>query len=180
MREGSVKGPQTATGIHARAVAAQCRLENVRLGSRSSARQSAALLDELHDRADAVAGPHVSEYERPCAAHARGIALHHSKRGAHMWSEIDLVDDEKIGPRNAGAALGRNLVAGRDVDHVDGKVGELWREGRCQVVAAGFDQDEIKARKFRTHVCNGGKIYRGIFADGGVRAAAGFDPGDAL
>src|ERR1700759_1185367 len=44
----------------------------------------------------------------------------------------------------AGPALGRDLVAGGDVDHVDGEVGELGREGGGEVVAAGFDQDEVE------------------------------------
>ena len=34
-----------------------------------------------------------------------------------------------------------------DVDDVDGEVGELGREGRREVVAAGFDQDEVELRE---------------------------------
>jgi hypothetical protein len=42
-----------------------------------------------------------------------------------MGRQIDLIDDQKVGARDAGTPLGRNLVARSDVDDVDGEVGEL-------------------------------------------------------
>ena len=46
-----------------------------------------------------------------------------------------------------GPPLRRDLVAGRDVDDVDREIGELGREGRGEVVAAGFDQHQIEIGK---------------------------------
>ena len=79
-----------------------------------------------------------------------------------------------------GPPLDGNLVAGGDVDDVDREVGKLRREGRGQIVAAGFDQHQIEIGKFLSHVGDRGEIDRGVLADRGVRAAAGLDAGDAL
>src|SRR5262249_25396319 len=77
-------------------------------------------------------------------------------------------------------ALGRDLVAGRDVDDVDGEIGELGREGGGEIVAARLDQDQVERGKFLPHLGDGGEVDRGILADRRVRAAAGLHPGDAL
>ncbi len=114
------------------------------------------------------------------AAHFFGVALHDFERGADIRRQIDLVDHQQVRARDAGPAFGRNLVAGGDVDDVDGEIGEFGRKRRGQIVAAGFDQHQIEIGKFEAHVGDGGEIDRGILADGGVRAAAGFHPGDAL
>ncbi len=115
-----------------------------------------------------------------CAAHLLGVAVHHLERGADIGREIDLVDDEQVGARDAGPALGRDLVAGRDIDDVDREIGKLRRKGRGEIVAAGFDQHQIEIGKARAHVGDGGEIDRGILADRGMRTAAGLDAGDAL
>ena len=59
-----------------------------------------------------------------------------------MGREVDLVDDQEVGAGDAGAALGRDLVAGRDVDDVDGEVGEL----REKVAARLSPPDSISTR----------------------------------
>ena len=50
-----------------------------------------------------------------------------------------------------GTALARDLLAAGDVDDVDRDVGELGREGRGEIVAAGFDENEIELRETRAH-----------------------------
>ena len=79
-----------------------------------------------------------------------------------------------------GPPFDGNLVAGGDVDDVDREIGKLGRERRGEIVAAGFDQHQIERREFLPHVGDGREIGRGVLADRGVRAAAGFDAGDAL
>ena len=85
-------------------------------------------------------------------AHALGVALHHLERGADMRGEVDLVDDQEVGAGDAGAALRGNLVPRGDIDHVDREIGELRRERRREIVAAGFDQDQVEPGKFRAHL----------------------------
>src|SRR6202035_1408895 len=97
-----------------------------------------------------------------------------------MRGEVDLVDDQEVRAGNAGTTLGGDLVAGGDVDHVDGEIGEFRGKGGGEVVAAGFDQHQIETRKFRAHVGDRGEIHRGVLADRGVGAAAGLDAGDAV
>ena len=72
------------------------------------------------------------------------------------------------------------LVTGGDVDDVQREIGEFRREGCRQVVATQLDQNQIERGKLLLHLRNGGEIDRGVLADGGVRAAAGLDAGDAL
>ena len=97
-----------------------------------------------------------------------------------MRREVDLVDHQQVRAGDAGAALGGDLVAGGDVDHVDREVGEFGRERRGEIVAAGFDQHQVEIGKFRAHVGNRCEIHRGVLADRGVRAAAGLDADDAV
>ena len=79
-----------------------------------------------------------------------------------------------------GPPLDGNLVAGGDVDDVEREIGELGRERRRQIVAAGLDQNEIERGKFLSHLRDGGKVDRGVLADRGVRTAAGLDAGNPL
>jgi hypothetical protein len=46
-----------------------------------------------------------------------------------------------------GPPFARDLLAARHVDHVDRDVGEFGREGGREIVAAGFDEDEVEARE---------------------------------
>ena len=108
----------------------------LRGGGRSPHLQPALLLDEARDLVNARAGAQVGENERTRAAHALRLALHGFQRGADIRREIDLVDHQKVGAGDAGAALGGNLVAGGDIDHVDRQIGQLRRKGRGKIVAA--------------------------------------------
>ena len=76
-----------------------------------------------------------------------GVAVHHLQRRADVRRQVGLVDDEQVGPGDAGAALARDLVAAGDVDDVDGQVGQLGAEGGGQVVAAALDEDEVERRE---------------------------------
>ncbi len=97
-----------------------------------------------------------------------------------MRREVDLVDDEKVRPGDTGSPLGRDLVARRDVDHVNREIGQFGRESSGEIVAAGFDQHQIETWKFRPHIGDRGEVHRGVLADRGMRAAAGLDAGDAI
>ncbi len=88
----------------------------------------------------------IREHERPVAAHLAGVALHHFERRAHVRRKIDLVDHQQIRAHDARAALARNLVAARHVDHVDRNVHQFRAERRGQIVAAAFDEDQFQAR----------------------------------
>ena len=142
--------------------------------------QPALLLDEARDLVDALAGAQIGEDEGPRAAHALTLALHGFQRSADIGRQIDLVDHQEIGAGDARPAFRGNLVAGGDVDDVDGEIGQLRRKRRGEIVAAGFDQHQIEAGEFLPHVGDGREIGRSVLADRGVRAAAGLDAGDAV
>ena len=109
----------------------------------------------LKDRVNAIPHPpdhriqplpsqQIGEDERPVAAHLAGVAVHHVEVGADMRGEVDLVDEQQVGARDAGAAFAGDFVTGSDVDDVDGEVGQLRAEGGRQVVAAALDEDELQ------------------------------------
>src|SRR5262249_5764325 len=142
--------------------------------------QSPGLRHEIGDLRHPLVLLEIGEEKRPLAAHLPGVAVHDFEAGPHQRSQIDLVDDEQIRAGDPGAALARDLVAGGDVDDVDGDVGELGAEGRGEVVAARFDEDKVEPGEAPDDVRDGGEVDRGVLADRGVRAAAGLDPDDAL
>jgi hypothetical protein len=61
-----------------------------------------------------------------------------------------------------------------------GSYRQLWRKGRGEVVATGFDQNEVERGKLGAHFSDGGEVHGGVLANCRVRAAAGLDAGDAL
>ena len=71
-----------------------------------AALQPTLVLDETGDGVDTLAGAQIAEHERTRAAHALGVALHDRERGADVRREIDLVDHEQVGARDARAAFG--------------------------------------------------------------------------
>ena len=79
-----------------------------------------------------------------------------------------------------GPPLRGILSPADDVDHVEREVGQLRAEGRGEIVAAGFDEDEVEAREAPAHLVDRREVDRGVLADRGVRAAAGLDADDAL
>lgn len=76
----------------------------------------------------------VGEQKRPLAAHLFRIALHDFQACTDIRSQINLVDDEKIGPCNARAAFPRNLIALSDIDNKDRGVHKLRTERSGEVV----------------------------------------------
>jgi hypothetical protein len=96
-----------------------------------------------------------------------------------MGREISLVDDQQIAAQDAGAAFARNIVAARDVDDEDPPVNQIEREGRGEIVAARFEQDQLEARKRRLQLVARRDVERRVLPDHGVGAGARFDGGDA-
>ncbi len=94
--------------------------------------------------------------------------------------KVDLVDHQKVRARDARPALARDLVACRHVDDVDGQVGEFRAERRREIVAAAFDEHQLKVGETGIHLVDGGEIDRGVLADGRVRATACLHAHDPL
>ena len=88
------------------------------------------MLDALRDVGDAIARAQVRHHERPLPAHPGRIPPHDLQRRADIRREVDLVDHQKVGARDARPALRRDFVAGGDVDDVDGQIGQFRRECR--------------------------------------------------
>src|SRR5918992_1757211 len=57
--------------------------------------------DPIRDLAQPLAGEAVREHEGPLFADRVGVTLHHVQARPHVWGQVDLVDDEKVGVRYA-------------------------------------------------------------------------------
>ena len=143
-------------------------------------REQAARLDERDDVGQALPGLQVGEHERPLAAHPARVAVHHLERRADHRREVDLVDDQQVRARDARPALARDLVARRDVDHVEREVGQLGAERRGEVVAAALDEHDVEVAEALREPLDRLEVDRRVLADRGVRAAAGLDADDAI
>ena len=80
---------------------------------------------------------------------------------------------------DAWAAFARDLVTTGDVNDVYDEVGEFAGVVGCEVVAAGFDEQEVGV-ELLVEVGEGEEVDRDVFADGGVRTASCLDGYDAL
>ena len=113
------------------------------------------------------------------AAHFFRVAFHDGEVCADGGGEVGFVDDEEVGLGDAGAAFARDFIAAGDVDDLDGVVGKFAAEAGGEIVTAGFEQEDVGA-EFLMEIFEGEKIGGDVFADGGVRAATGFDGADAF
>ena len=137
-------------------------------------------MQKLHDRVDADAFADLCHDIGAGAAGCRGVGLQQGQIDADVGREVGFVDDEKVGAGDAGAAFARDVLAGGGVDDVDREVCKFGREGGGQVVAAAFDQDQVEVGEGLAQIGDGGKVDAGVFADGGMRSAAGFDAANAV
>src|SRR5450830_112597 len=142
--------------------------------------EQAALVDQVHQRLNAITGLAIGEDEGLVLAHHAGVVVHHLKAGTDIGGQIGLVDDQDVGLGDARAVLARDLVAGSDIDHVDEKVDQGRAEGEGQVVAPGLDQHQIGFWKARLHVFDRSQIHRRVFTHRRMRAGAGLDADDFL
>src|SRR5262245_13741847 len=101
---------------------------------RSRLCQSALLNDEACDLIDTLTTLQIGKNERALCAHSQRIRFHYLKVCADQRSQIDLVDDEKIGARNTRAALARYFFTCCDVDHIDRQIGQLGTEGCRKII----------------------------------------------
>lgn len=134
--------------------------------------------DHINDVINALPILDLRKDGRPALADLRSVAFHDAQIRAHRGREIDLVDDQQVTARDAGAAFTRDLVTARDVDHVDDEVGQLARVVGSQVVAAGLDQEQVRL-ELALQGLQGQQVGADVLAHGGVRAASGFDGTDA-
>lgn len=134
------------------------------------------VVDDVVD-ADAVFG--LGEKEGAGAAHFDGVAFHDVEVSANDGGEVGFVDDEEVALGDARAAFARDFIAARDVDDLDGEVGKFAAEAGGEVVAAGFDEEDLGMELF-VEFFEGDEVGGDVLANGGVGAAAGFNGADAF
>ena len=133
----------------------------------------------IHNSIHANSVPDLREKKRPAAAHRARIAIHDGQIRAHRRRKVGLVDDEEVGLRDAGAAFARDFIAARDVDDLNGEIGEFAAEMRGEIVATGFNQHEF-GMELTMQFFEGEQVGGNVFTDRRVGAAAGFDGADAF
>lgn len=119
-----------------------------------------------------------SKHRRSTLSHLSRIPLHNSQVRTDGLSQIDLVHNQQIRARDTGSTLAGHLITTSDINHVDNEVSQLATVVSGKVVAAGFDEEEV-GLELSVQGLQGQEVGADVFADGGVRAAAGFDGADA-
>lgn len=111
-------------------------------------RQSRHMLPGVQDMADDFIDSqpmlHLRKDERTGATHFFRVTFHHRQIGANGFGQVGFVDYQQIGLRNARPAFARYLVAARNIDHLDGEISQLPAEARREIVAAGFDEKNLR------------------------------------
>jgi hypothetical protein len=113
-------------------------------------------------------------------AHADRIGFHHVQVCAYVRREISLVDYEQIALGDAGATLTGNFLTCGHIDHIDREVAQFRAEGCGQVVASAFHEHDVGIGVVHQHAVDGLQVDGAVFANGSVRASAGFYPHDAV
>src|SRR4029077_6230411 len=154
------------------------QLDSTQLGG--VRREPALFNNEARNLMDALAAFHVGKDKRPVRAHSQRVGFHDLKVGTYQGCQVNFVDDQKIGPRNARAAFARYFFALRNVDDIDGQVGELRAERCGEIVATRFDETQVGAGKFSFLFVDRREVDGGVFANRGVRTTSGLNTHDAL
>src|SRR5579859_1558544 len=119
------------------------------------------------------------EHEGTYAAHGTRVARHDVEACPYVRRKVGLVDDEKIRLRDARASLARHFVTTGHVDHVDREVDQLSTELSREVVAAAFDDQELRS-DLPHELIERVDVVADVLADRGVRTTSGFDGAYAL
>ena len=96
---------------------------------------------------DAFAGLAIRQHGWPATTHHFAFFDHALEICSDKGRKVGLVDDQKIAAQDSRAAFARNIVAARDIDHEQPVIDKIEREGRGEIVAAGFDEHEIQLRE---------------------------------
>src|ERR1700741_2720810 len=135
-------------------------------------RQATLLNDEIGDRFYSFTAFQIRENERPLPAHSESVRFHDPKIRPYQRSQIDLVNDEKVGAGNPRTTLTRNLLTFSNVNYVDRQVRQFGAESCSQIIPARFYKAQFRVREFFIHLFNGGEVHRGIFTNCSVRTAS--------
>src|SRR5580658_10136990 len=147
---------------------------------RSRLRQSALLDNKGCDLLDTFATLQIRENKRPIRAHSNRIRFHDRKVSANKRSQVDFVDNQKVGTRYTWTAFAWYFFALRNIDDIDSQISKFRAERCGQIVTARFDETQFRVGKFPVHFVDRGEVHGCIFANGGVRATSGLDAHDAL
>ena len=88
----------------------------------------------------------LSENKGAVAAHFFRIVLHYFQVRSNCLREVGFIDDEQIRLGDAGAAFARDFVTRRNVNDLDGVIGQFAAEAGGEVVATGFDQQDVRMK----------------------------------
>lgn len=92
---------------------------------------------------DSLSALDLCKHRRPTFSHFRRITLHDTQIRAHNLRQINLIHDQQVRARDARPTLARDLVASRDINHVDDEIRQFARVVRGQVIPAGLDQQKV-------------------------------------
>jgi hypothetical protein len=158
---------------------AEANMAKSRVGMRNCGRVLPGVERVMKDLGEPNTVFHLGEDEGAVATHEARVAVHDFEVGANGLGKIGFVDNEEVGLGNAGASFTGNFVSASDIDDVDSVISEFTTEMGGQVVATGFEQEQVRLKAL-VEFLEGQEIGGDIFADGSMRAAAGLNGADAF
>src|SRR5258708_3248331 len=87
---------------------------------------------------------HLCKNKRAGTTHLASGTLHHSQIRTYGRRQISFVDDQQVGLSNSWPTFARNFVATGNVNDIDGEVGKFAAEVRGQIIASGFEKEDVR------------------------------------
>src|SRR5260221_9074354 len=109
------------------------------------------LLDETDNLHQTFLRLEISHYKGAFASHLLCIHSHHFERSANIGSQVGLIDNEKVGSSDSRPSFSGDFFATVNIDHINREIGELRTEGRREVIAPGFDENNVRVWESLQH-----------------------------
>ena len=122
---------------------------------------------------------YLREDEGAIAPHLFRVTFHYFEVCSDGLGKVRFVDDQQVGLGDARPALAGDFVTARDIDNLDGVIGEFATEASSEVIPSGFEEEKI-GFEFAMKFFQSQKIGGNIFANSSVRTATRFDRTNAF
>src|ERR1700730_4713813 len=113
--------------------------------------QQSSLFDEPNYLRETFFILEIAHYKRRFPSHLLRVRRHYFERSANMRSQVGFVDDEQVGPSDSWSPFSRDFFAASNIDYIDRQIGKLRTECRREIIASGFDENDVRIRKALEH-----------------------------
>ena len=141
----------------------------------SGALEHTRSLNEGGDFGEAKAILEIAHHKWAIPSHFSGISFHDFQRSADVWSEVNLVNDQKVGFGDAWSSFAGDFFPTGHINDINRQIGKFRTESRGQVIAARLNKYNVGIWVPFQHPIDGFQIDRRVLANGRVWAPSGFN-----